>query len=796
MGKKFEKIKLIDLVKMFGLPADLAHIEGAFKCTTHPTKRNAFYNEMSDLIKNPQYSVDKFLALFDKNEGLFDKEIFLFRMAMLLKQDVNDEKSRKLFGFNSDGKRPNVVFIEGHNHTKESALANVQKYLRDVDTALLIQNSATDKIRIELSQEFIGNGAFIAKRNAKIDEKMNQIEEILGLDNVLKYVDPSELANICIYANVGAYLSSILPKYKIEDCPEIDEVSKKRLENATTPLRSIYKIEEFTQLIRDNRHYLDIDQFLLYAAVTYSNLYKRNPEKCTYEDAVKYKEFIDNVGKILENPKSKIHYQEAKEEISYGDLKKQASDFLNHFVGEKYLNDSQIQDLSQGILSGKVDLSTISAYELKNVFRFSDKELKQIAVLNPENLNYLMDNGLLSNDSISDVLTNIDGIISEQQLLNLIQTQNLDKSKVLELYLKGNIELDTIKKLSETLKEQEYCLDFANDEKLVELYLAEERDEKVFERYVRLYKTIKIDGKSVDEQKENAERILNQSFDLLEEDKVFDLYHRGLVPLETVAEFLGEDVIIQMYKIGELKPLDAKRLYEQGNITLDSIRGILQSKDLEDTQKLVLIYSTFSKQEDEEIRNELIEYISDVTQSKRERGGGKRGPQKPGEPPQNKFITDPCARWNLMAKIDSDYSQQYLSDGHIIFYFPNESKYIIEKLYDSNRKFAYGGATYIFDADLFREKRDEFIENNKVNRTKLIQIAKENSEDKAKEKTEDVAEEKTKKKPVKKLVHAGWADGLVKYFELEDGSKYSKEQIEEIRKLVKAVEDSRKPLEK
>ena len=45
--------------------------------------------------------------------------------------------------------------------------------------------------------------------------------------------------------------------------------------------------------------------------------------------------------------------------------------------------------------------------------------------------------------------------------------------------------------------------------------------------------------------------------------------------------------IIEMYKSGELKPVDAKRLYEQGGITLDAIREILQSEDLEDTQKLV-----------------------------------------------------------------------------------------------------------------------------------------------------------------------------------------------------------------
>lgn len=794
MGKKLEKIRLSELIKMFGVPADLAHVEGAFKCTTHPNKRNEFYNQMAAVVKSPTYNPNQLLELFDQNEDLIDKEIFLFRMATLIKQDINDENTRKLLGPTAEKKRSNMVFIVGYNHSKESAFENAKRYLKDIDVALLIQNVATDKTRIELSQEFVGNSHFIEKRNAKNDAKLQQIDEIIGLDNVLKFIDPSELSNICFYDNVGAYLASVLPKYTMEDCPEFDEMTKKRLENSTQKLRSIYKIEEFNKLIRENIHYIDIEQFLLYATVTYTNLYMNNPEKCSYEDALKYKEFIEKVGKILENPKASIRYQNSKEKISYTDLRNQATNFLNRFVGGKYQNDLKLQILTLGLSLGEIDVTTLEPQELQNVFNLTGKDIKEIGIFNPKSLSYLIDNGLLADSDIAEILSNIKKEIPLEQLLTLIQTQNIDKNKILELYLKGNIEFETIVNLPKELNQEDYCLELASEEKLIEFYMDGNIDEDVLERYIKLYKTIRIDGKNIAEKKEVAEGILNQSFDLLEEDKIFDLYHRGLVPLDTVIEFLGNHVIIEMYKSGELKPVDAKRLYEQGGITLDAIREILQSEDLEDTQKLVLIYSTFSKQEDEIIRNELVEYISDTIPTKREPGGGEKGPHKPGDLPQNKFVTDPCARWNLMAQIDPEYSQQYLRDGHIIFYLPNESKFIIEKLYDTNRKFAYGGATYIFDADLFREKREEIIENNRINRTKLIKIAKENSVQK--DNKDKNPEEIIHKARAKKLVHAGWADGIVKYFGLKDESKYSKEQIEEIQKLVKAVEDSRKPLER
>ena len=89
MGNKLEKMRFSELIKMFGAPRELGNIEGAFKCTTEPSKRDAFYDTIGELIQHPEYDVNKFLSIFDENEELFDKEIFLFFGLILFGNSIH-----------------------------------------------------------------------------------------------------------------------------------------------------------------------------------------------------------------------------------------------------------------------------------------------------------------------------------------------------------------------------------------------------------------------------------------------------------------------------------------------------------------------------------------------------------------------------------------------------------------------------------------------------------------------------------------------------------------------------------
>ena len=48
---------------------------------------------------------------------------------------------------------------------------------------------------------------------------------------------------------------------------------------------------------------------------------------------------------------------------------------------------------------------------------------------------------------------------------------------------------------------------------------------------------------------------------------------------------------------------------------------------------------------------------------------------------------------------------------------------------------------------------------------------------------------------MKKLIHTGWGNALINYFDIKESKKYTKEQCRTIQKLVEEVESSKKPLE-
>ena len=144
---------------------------------------------------------------------------------------------------------------------------------------------------------------------------------------------------------------------------------------------------------------------------------------------------------------------------------------------------------------------------------------------------------------------------------------------------------------------------------------------------------------------------------------------------------------------------------------------------------------------------------------------------------QNKFVTDPCSRWKLISALDKEYSQEYLEDGHLITYLSNEEKYIIEKLFDKHRRPAYGAATYILDERTFKENRDKIIQENKINKNELVALRKQESSS------------------VKKIIHSGWGNAILKYFDVKESKKYTKEQCRVIQGLVEEVEESRRPID-
>ena len=51
--------------------------------------------------------------------------------------------------------------------------------------------------------------------------------------------------------------------------------------------------------------------------------------------------------------------------------------------------------------------------------------------------------------------------------------------------------------------------------------------------------------------------------------------------------------VSQLYASKELKPIDARRLYDNGALTAEMLEDVFKSGKLTETEKLVLIYTIF-----------------------------------------------------------------------------------------------------------------------------------------------------------------------------------------------------------
>ena len=671
---------------------------------------------------------------------------------------------------------------------RQQALQNAKKALKKID----VIDIEMSKKRLDTysSQEFIGNKNFFEKKKEKSAAAIQRIEEVIGFENLLSYIRPTDLIQCCRYPNLGNALAIKIiesgielnngqdEKVTIEDRFLDSEEAKKKAE-ASNGQAKAFKWEVFYAMVKKYDYYMDVDKVLLLANSVFYNKYGDKLDNFTEEEARELKEFTEKIGILLENKKVAIESPRFNRIISYTDIDEWVKTLNKHYIGGKFYTDDEILALANDIVNGRTDVSVLSKEVFDEVMQFTTEEIGYIIESSPESLQFLLENGYIDEKTALEAIDKQEEVLPKE-LIYAYQQSLLTNEKIAELLDKQVITFEDIYVLKENEVEDKPLDTVVSNKRLIELYFDKDRIQE-FEEYRRLYKLLKLEGKSVQEQKENADLLIEESMDLLEEDKMYDLYHMGLIPVDTAIEFVGQGALIKAFASGELKPNDSKRLYDEGVITIQMIREVLKDRGIDDGQKLVLIYSTFPDREDVKTRAKLLDYLNDASDNFK---GPTKGQRKKKEPeknttftPQNKFVTDPCSRWKLISALDKEYSQEYLEDGHLITYLSNEEKYIIEKLFDKHRRPAYGAATYILDERTFKENRDKIIQENKINKNELVALRKQESSS------------------VKKIIHSGWGNAILKYFDVKESKKYTKEQCRVIQGLVEEVEESRRPID-
>ena len=738
LSKNVKDLSIREIIDQFGIPSGIEDIRAAYKFNTQSKRLIEFEKKLASVDGD----FNTIISVFEEFEDIFDKEIYIFHVAKLLEQDmIEGEKAEFL---NTDYR---LLMIKSPENTKHnsSLIGAAKKILGSSDVADLTIDKFTRNVIVDLSQDYIGNGSIIARRNLRTERKMARIEEVFGMNNLLKKICPSDLIDISRYPNFGNVLAINIYK-GVKNASNEPEVKDHNI-NKT------YYWNEFKKVIRENIQYIDIDKMLLlYASINFEEQMSTN---LSIDGANILKETVDKVYTLLDDSNTTIKSVRYSEEINFAKLKKDIDALTNRYEGNEFYSDKRLTDIIDGVLNRNDYLNNYSNKIVTEILRLSPDSLQKFCLSNATNFKYLVDNNHVTTNDFKKI---IESKLPIDVIAYLFLIGKIDAKYIEDLYSSKELHDEDLRELKSLLTEDD--LDkLVDDKRLINLYFGSKTTEKYAE-YLKFYQIFRIEDRDLNYRTKNGKKLINLANEHMNNEELMNFYREGLVPIELVASSTG-NTIISLYAIGLLKPYEAKKLYDQEIITFEMFAGFLKDNKVDDYVKISSIFGIFSSKDDKIIRNKLLDYYFQYS----------RKDLKP-EIKMNKFAIphvqfNPCDIWNNIRNADLEFTQEVLKDGFIVFKLPNKNKYFVQRIFGPKKDFIYGTSSYIFDKDSFESSRDEILINKKI---KVDEI-----------------ENKLKNKGIYKIVNTGWENTIEKYLDMKNENKYTEEQEKKIEELLSQV---------
>lgn len=857
-----KRIQFNNIIKEFGFPTDVEKIRCTYKdeCFDENSQMSKLAEEFEERLdqeicwqnSNPDYKIEeeigdqdlyeRFQDIFLEYQEIFDPEIYLLQMSVLLEEDLNVfQKIRNIVNAKGLGMLPDQ-FIEQLFHKDTDAVSNfiqlltekgvsertaintaqvlqglpeesvwlptsnkrsiqslittIKNRLVDSDVVLCRGSEQTATLNILNSQVYIGNKNYLHKRENENKKRYELASKELDLKEKIKKITPSDLKYVFKYDNLGRVIENGL---QLTD--ELAEEIKDEAHVLRDPITNRpYSQEEIENVINSSLKYIDFDKLLLTILQIEFDKHGENIEDFSYDEIVELKSLSEKIKNLLGKGKASIKIPSDRfagkrsfEEI-YANIEELRSSYIS---GEFYTQD-EINSVYELYITGERDVRELTPYEFKNVLKFTDGEILIMLNKDPTLLDYLIENNILDNDekksskSSERILALVEkqDKITAEQLQTLYQKGLLTQEYLLKLYMtKNKVDIEDIQILKESIDEH-FFDGMVSSSELIELYLDKDKKKEEFDKYRKLYKKIVIDGKTLEEKNNISVDILEQSMELLKDEYLLELNTLGLITIDTVIDYTGEQSIDKLFLSNQLKPTDARRLFYEGKISEEMLKKIMLDPTIDEGKKITLLYSTFPDVEDTEIMKRLEMCLREVKENSITNAGTSKRHKKNEDPIKDENDNDgvlkklkrayePRAKYRLLEAIDDEYKFNYnVKDGTAIFFFPNRDEYLIEKLYAKGRMPATDTATYVLSKSLYEQNKDRIIQDGKINISELYALKKSNI------------------KGIKRFVHTGWANGIVKYYDLDNPDIYSKKKIAEYKRLAEIVEKSKQEIER
>lgn len=352
------------------------------------------------------------------------------------------------------------------------------------------------------------------------------------------------------------------------------------------------------------------------------------------------------------------------------------------------------------------------------------------------------------------------GVLSGETYAILASKGIVKTDDFMQMYQKNGINLDIIKQL----QEKGISFDSIDVEPyLIESFMRtreqENPDNTELNKYASLYKNIKLKGLSDRGKQKTADEFLMEIGERIENDieagkqkKDFEaqdrkrLYELGVIPIDIIIPWADKKEIIDLLKSDGLVPRDVRKLYKEGDITIQDIENIITSRENDFSANIHLVNIIFSNASDSEIRKELfkkVKGLATTVKSSRNINGKLDDKEKAIdddndeiEPSEGdlRYLFDTAVRYNAWIESDKDAKLTKLKDGHVLIELPNHKGglVILEQLYCWKRNKEthkmeladkYGARGYVLTEGEYEANQSRFItKDNRVKRSELIDI--------------------------------------------------------------------------
>ena len=749
-----------------------------------------FYSDIAYFIEDKDV-LDKYVEIFSdeknynisdvkkfliENESKINKEKLVFVIYLNFKENLKiiDETINRL---SKDTIKNTEKLYKAINERKlEEKYANeARNLLKDTDIYLFRSNYMNGKLFLDLysSKEEINGKKKSEKKNL---ERLKQIDEELGNGEqgsiyLLQLLVLSDLNHLLPDKQLGAELREyILNKavaakgeYSIKQLIDIKNDDYNKYVDIIDSIEPEYYLPEFRKELIKNIRFIDIDKLLLLISYRLDE-YLENVENPDLKPGVA-KYIIEYIKPKIKNKnftidtelEKRVTYEPEHVQYGYRDLER----LSNRIISNSYIKKSEIENTKIALKSGNISLNDIEEY-LIGLLELNNKDFEEIMGYNDENFIYVVERLNLSQEKILEkILVNPD-VVSLRMLSYLYNSKKINLQIIQELYSKGIISRKFFKEFSsENDISEELNLQKINEQYIALKKQKESKQEETeqLEKLVELYKIINVQERTTEELQEVSDNVMYELAENFEDvDDVLFYFENGLITLDTMAEWTGENLIEDLYNKSKITFEDIEALYKSNKISIELIQRKISIDNMDYTTLIANIMNGYVSENriidlymqgrifDADFENMAMEgkvridKYFDAT-SKRTKDvleknakikfkpilynipdkkikmnvvadeSSSNGPSYAGDN-KNKTLIDPNARYELLKLLGAKEAEAVILDENSAFYnyeffvipdsqgnLQENSVVIAERFYedkDTKEKFSLDNATYFF----------------------------------------------------------------------------------------------------